>query len=547
MQTRLASWKNRLLNRTGRLALATYVLSSIPSYYMQINWLPQNICDSIDQTTQNFICRGSNNKGIHLLNWKKVTAPKSLGGLGIRTARNANTYLLGKLVWDMVQSTDKLWVNLLSTKYTVGSCILHANATSNSSPSWASIIRAKNVLKNEYPWRAGSGTSSFWFSNWCSNGFLGSLVPIIDIYDIQLTVRDVISFTGQHTQALYTTLPPPVADTVNNFHTNFNSTVEDAFIWRHNKNGVYSTKSGYTWLLSLMEPTIVITMHHSWSWIWNLQVSEKYKFFIWLACHNAVPTLSLLHHRHITTSATCGRCNEEEETFMHCVRDCRVSCVIWQKFGFTSQDFFANNCAHDWIKSGSKGPRPAIFFASLWWLWRHRNQTCFNNDTWSITRICINIQNSTDIIEKSFQPDNGIAHSNRMVRWNNSNHQCHVLNVDGSCLGTPIWAGFGGLIRKSVGFFLLGFFGYLPNTNCILLAELTTMLKGLQLAFDMGLEVWFATRTLSSPLILSLAMFPNTTPMMCLFKISKMLWLQAISLSNTLSERVINVLTTWPS
>jgi hypothetical protein len=37
MQTRLASWKNRLLNRTGRLTLATSVLSSIPSYYMQIN------------------------------------------------------------------------------------------------------------------------------------------------------------------------------------------------------------------------------------------------------------------------------------------------------------------------------------------------------------------------------------------------------------------------------------------------------------------------------------------------------------------------------
>ena len=57
MQTRLASWKNRLLNKPGRLTLASSVLSSIPSYYMQIVWLPQNICDSIDQTTRNFIWR----------------------------------------------------------------------------------------------------------------------------------------------------------------------------------------------------------------------------------------------------------------------------------------------------------------------------------------------------------------------------------------------------------------------------------------------------------------------------------------------------------
>jgi hypothetical protein len=102
MQTRLASWKNRLLNRTSRLALVTSVLSSIPSYYMQINWLPQNICDIIDQTTQNFVWRGFNNKGVHLVNWKKITKPKHLGCLNIRAAREANTCLLGKLVWDMV-------------------------------------------------------------------------------------------------------------------------------------------------------------------------------------------------------------------------------------------------------------------------------------------------------------------------------------------------------------------------------------------------------------------------------------------------------------
>jgi len=41
MQSRLASWKNKLLKKIGRLALATSILSSIPSYYMQINRLPQ--------------------------------------------------------------------------------------------------------------------------------------------------------------------------------------------------------------------------------------------------------------------------------------------------------------------------------------------------------------------------------------------------------------------------------------------------------------------------------------------------------------------------
>ena len=82
MQKRLASWKNKLLNKPGRLALASSVLSSIPTYYMQINWLPQSLCDNIDQITQNFIWRDSNNKGIHLVGWEKNHQTKKIGWLG---------------------------------------------------------------------------------------------------------------------------------------------------------------------------------------------------------------------------------------------------------------------------------------------------------------------------------------------------------------------------------------------------------------------------------------------------------------------------------
>nr|ABN08697.1 RNA-directed DNA polymerase; Ribonuclease H, putative [Medicago truncatula] len=228
MQARLASWNNKLLNRTGRVTLATSVLSSIPTYYMQINWLPQNICDSIDHTTRNFVWKGTDNKGIHLVNWQKVTKPKHMGGLGIQSARDANTCLLGKL-------QIRFWPNTL-----------HATYNSSSSPSWSSIIKAKDILRNGYVWRAGSGCSSFLFNNWSSHGLLGSLVPIIDIH---LTVRDVFHFNGHYTQALYTILPQPIAEFINNNNFRFNEKIDDNFIWKHNIDGVYTGKSGYLWLL----------------------------------------------------------------------------------------------------------------------------------------------------------------------------------------------------------------------------------------------------------------------------------------------------------
>jgi ribonuclease HI len=301
----------------------------------------------------------------------------------------------------------------------------------------------------------------------------------------------------------YTTLPQTVADTVNNFHANFNPTIDDAFIWNHNKTGVYSTKSGYSWLLSSTDPAIIINPSHSWSWIWKLQVPEKYKFFIWLAIHEAVPTLSLLHHRNIAPSATCERCGEVDESFMHCVRDCKFSKTIWQKFGFSDSNFYLTSSPQEWLKDNSKGPRSSIFFACLWWSWLHRNHMCFNSDFWSLTRLSINIQHSAETIHKSFQPIANSEITERWIRWNSSNHSCHILNADGSCLGTPVRAGYGGLIRNSAGLFLSGYSGFFQDSTCILFYELTAIHKGLSVAVDMGIDelICFSDSQLSINLI----------------------------------------------
>jgi len=168
-----------------------------------------------------------------------------------------------------------------------------------------------------------------------------SLVPVIDIHDLHLSVKDVFTFNRQHTQALYTTLPPTIADSINNTHMNFNDMVDDAFIWSHNKNGVYTTKSGYSWLLHNSTSSSITPSHLSWSWIWSLKIPEKFKLLVWLACHNAIPTLSLLHHLNIAPAATCSRCGENEETVLHYIRDYRFSSVIWQKLGFIDQEFFS--------------------------------------------------------------------------------------------------------------------------------------------------------------------------------------------------------------
>lgn len=41
----------------------------------------------------------------------------------------------------------------------------------------------------------------------------------------------------------------------------------------------------------------------------------------------------------------------------------------------------------------------------------------------------------------------------RLIKWNSSNHSYIILKIDGSCLDLPVRAGYGGVIRNSVGYY----------------------------------------------------------------------------------------------
>lgn len=73
INSRLASWKNKLLNKAGRLCLAKSVLSSLPLYSMQALWLPESVCEFVDKKLRNCVwARGGNNRSWNLVGWKEI-------------------------------------------------------------------------------------------------------------------------------------------------------------------------------------------------------------------------------------------------------------------------------------------------------------------------------------------------------------------------------------------------------------------------------------------------------------------------------------------
>jgi hypothetical protein len=256
INSRLASWKNKFLNKPGRVTLAKSVLNSIPTYYMQISWLPSSICSKIDQTTRNFIWKGHTNKGIHLVKWQTITQAKKDGGLGVRLARETNTAMLGKLVWDIQKNTNKPWVQMIKDKY-LGNKIFFSTPRSYGSPIWNSISKAKKVLLEGYHFRISDGSSSMWYSPWLSKDLLCRKVDYVAIQDSHLRIKDVFVNNVWQFNLLYTPLQPDVITSIMNTHFILNNGTSDRFIWNNNINGVYCASSGYNWLLSQRQFKIV--------------------------------------------------------------------------------------------------------------------------------------------------------------------------------------------------------------------------------------------------------------------------------------------------
>jgi hypothetical protein len=113
----------------------------------------------------------------------------------------------------------------------------------------------------------------------------------------------------------------------------------------------HTIKSGYNWLLSLRNPIFThnpLTHNplHSWSWIFKFQLLKMIKFFFWLACHNSVPTISLLNNCKMSHSVTCIIRDIQDKSFLSLHWDGEFSRSLWNHIGFNNLYFFSNSGCH---------------------------------------------------------------------------------------------------------------------------------------------------------------------------------------------------------
>ncbi|GKV04202.1 hypothetical protein SLEP1_g16396 [Rubroshorea leprosula] len=136
--------------------------------------------------------------------------------------------------------------------------------------------------------------------------------------------------------------------------------------------------------------------------------------------------------------------------------------------------------------SNSSRPKAALFLSAIWFLWKDRNALVFRAVRSRPQDLCSTIIQHANYTELAKNP---LCHAKpqlpRWIRWIPPAEGFCKLNSDGSYSSVEKAASAGGLIRDSLGNWLIGFTVNIGHAS-IFIAELWGMRAGLRLCRELG-------------------------------------------------------------
>lgn len=160
------------------------------------------------------------------------------------------------------------------------------------------------------------------------------------------------------------------------------SNIDDSLLWPIEKNGNYSTKSGYVSLMddaknsSSRPSTSFSHSAASWKGIWEALVPKRVKHFVWRVNHNAIASKLSLFTEKISRDSLCPISKTCEESIEHLFLLCRWTTLLWYglqicpvptPFNTTSVSIWLENMILDDNNIVSSRDLPlATAFIALW-------------------------------------------------------------------------------------------------------------------------------------------------------------------------------------
>ena len=147
LESAIQSWLGKNLSYAGRAELLKSVLYGMVQFWLNIFPFPEQVIRRITSTCRNFFWTGNTMRSKSaLVKWHTVCLPKSEGGLGFFDLKARNNGFLAKLIWNIHQKSDSIWIKWVHQYYLQSSSIWDITAHPSSSPLWKSIILFRNNL-----------------------------------------------------------------------------------------------------------------------------------------------------------------------------------------------------------------------------------------------------------------------------------------------------------------------------------------------------------------------------------------------------------------
>ena len=133
-----------MLSRAGKEVLIKAVAQSIPTYTMEVFFLPAKLCDELDALCARFWWgQTGDERKIHWKSWSFLTQPKKVGGMGFRDLRSFNLAMLAKQGWRMIQEQNSLLSRCFKAKYFPRCSFMEAADCPNNFYVWKSVLLNK--------------------------------------------------------------------------------------------------------------------------------------------------------------------------------------------------------------------------------------------------------------------------------------------------------------------------------------------------------------------------------------------------------------------
>lgn len=173
---------------------------------------------------------------------------------------------------------------------------------------------------------------------------------------------------------------------------------EDRWRWKRTEDGVFTVKSTYDKLMALMlvEDRWSIEEKMVFGSIWKSPAPLKVVVLSWKALHNRIPTKVNLRIRNVLpaeASSSCVWCGRVDESVEHLFLHCSFAMEVWGKimcwWNFSlvmPPNLFIHWAGWNGVESRKRLKRVLrlVWHATIWGLWKARNERIFSNGNGSI-------------------------------------------------------------------------------------------------------------------------------------------------------------------